>query len=83
MRPILVITTEHFANYIRSFRRSLGWSREEFCRYFRMEDWMLERIETMDILNGFDIYSDSLCRIAKMAGVDMMDIIYGEDRPEC
>ena len=82
MRTIMVISTRQFSDNIRRIRKDLGWSREEFCRHFDMELWMLEGIEEGDYRKGFDIYLDSCAAIRKFTGMTDEELVYGDMPPE-
>ena len=77
MRTILVISTEAFGENIRSLRKHLGWSKEEFCRYFELEPWMIERMETGDHEDGFDIFLDSFHKILNTFSLDEETFLFG------
>ena len=74
MRAILVISSEEFSLNMRALRKHLGWTPEYFCRHYRIEPWMLERIEQGDYEHGLHIYLDSMLDILKQFHLDLEEL---------
>ena len=80
MRTIFVVATENFARNIQAIRNYKGWTREYFCEYYKIEPWMLERIENGDPEYGFDMYLDSVMAIEKDFSLDDQILCFGDLR---